>query len=271
MGKYDYTTAVLLVMCQHGYATPSTMTVWAYLQLLEGSHIKIEDFKLHTGLSKKAVNAALKVLIGISVVSRERESVTTPYAYRLHPLKAPKTLKVPQESAPFYYYTNILEFNDINILIPCNVININNLHSIGSKGVPQESTGKPRRVTVKSILADSDWKTITDLLSEYFPKHSIRPTDLVYRNRWNRLCILLYDDSFNLHTYAEWYRQEKFDRLGLQWGLFVSKSMCEEFIDAEDRFISKKKRISSKMHTTKKWEGKEADISWLEKLEDVDD
>jgi hypothetical protein len=265
--KYKYTSAVLFVMCQKGVTTPSTVALWNYFVLRDGTAIKLDEITLHTTLSKKPINNAIKLLEKIGVLIRERDSVTQPYIYTLKPLK-PKNTKVTEASTPPYYYNNILDTINLTSLLDNKYSKFTSLLS-SSTG---ESAKRKKGIRVKDILEDEDWPTVTKMLENYFTLRELKPTDLVYRNRWDRVCRMLYSEDFNLDLYAEWYKNAKYDRLGFAWGLFTSKSMREEFQRVEQDFVARKQRSERRINTTTKW-AKERKINkqWMEELEDVED
>jgi len=274
--KYLYTSAVLFVLCQKQIATSTTLALWNYLLLRDSSPTKLDEITLHTTLSKKAINRSIKILIALGVVERERDSVTTPYVYRIVPLK-PRKVKGTQESTPPYYsYNYILDNSSLtNILGKSLASKFNNIiNPSGSK----ESTKSIKRkgVRVKDILSDSDWSTVKKVMSKYYTERELIPTDLVYRNRWMRLCVMLYDEDFNFKLYAEWYKSLKYDRVGFAWGLYTSKSMREEFQNQEIAFVDRKDRKKRRLNTTSKWkETSKSSISntksFLKNLEDIDE
>lgn len=265
MDKYLYTTAVLFVLCQKQMATSTTVAVWNYLQLRDNSAVKLDEITLHTTLSKKAINKAVKLLEVLGVLSRVRDSVTHPYFYTLKPLQ-PKNTKGTEAQTPSYYYTNILDIPNLNTILDNQS---SKLASIITSSERESTQTKKRGVRVKDILEDEDWQSIHKILNDFFTARELMPTELVYRSRWNRLCLMYYDEDFDLRLYAEWYKNLKYKRLGFVWGLFASKTMREEFENKQGAYTNKMKKIKRSSKTTTKWEHSVVDTKWLEDLDDV--
>lgn len=261
MEKYMYTTAVLLVMCKQKLASPYVMVIWNYLLLRDGQHIKITQFREHTGLSTKVINASLKLLLTIGVVTRERESVTETYAYIVKPLYIKKSNIPLANSTPLLLYTSILDTSNISSLLG------NNTSKLVISSSRENST---KKVTYKGILEDKDWAILSRILRKYFTEDEIKPTDLLYRGRWNRVCVMLYE-GYDFDMFADWYKEYKYDRLQFSWGLFLSKTMREEFERVKDRYLARKQRTDKRLHTTKSWKDKKIDMSWVDDLEDIDE
>ena len=275
--NYKLTTSILFLLCQKRLTTVTTVAIWNYL-ILRGNDkaIKLDDFINHTGLSKKAVNSALQFLLSLNLIKRERDRATVPYVYSLYPLQVDISKKSnisnePQSSTTALLldiYINILD--TINISSILDIINNNNITSILVASSKQGGNDKVKKsVKVKTIIEDEDWPTINSKLVKYFTERELAPIDLVYHNRWNRLCLMFCDESFDLNLYAEWYKNNKYNRLGFSWGLFTSKTMREEFIQNKYKYMEKVKREKRRLNTTTKWD-KKIDTRWMEEIEDDD-
>lgn len=81
------------------------------------------------------------------------------------------------------------------------------------------------------IRGDEDWKKAEPILLKYFKPHQIHPRHLTYKKRFEKLCDLLSDSTFDFDLYCRWYREHKYPQRKFNYGLFLYPDMIAEFRD----------------------------------------
>ncbi len=84
------------------------------------------------------------------------------------------------------------------------------------------------------IRNDEDWKKAEPILLKYFKPHQIHPRHLIYKKRFEKLCDLLSDATFDFDAFCKWYRAEKYPLRKFNYGLFLYPDMIAEFRDVVD-------------------------------------
>ncbi len=89
------------------------------------------------------------------------------------------------------------------------------------------------------IKMDSDWRTVEPILLKYFKPHQIAPRKLTIKKRFESLCELLSDNTFDFDAYCKWYRVEKYPYRKFNYGLFLYPDMIAEFRDSleDDKYL----------------------------------
>jgi len=84
------------------------------------------------------------------------------------------------------------------------------------------------------IEMDADWKTAESILLKYFKPYQISPLKLTKKKRFEKLCELISDETFNFDAFCKWYRIEKYPQRKFNYGLFLYPDMIAEFRDLQD-------------------------------------
>jgi len=82
------------------------------------------------------------------------------------------------------------------------------------------------------VKMDTDWRTAEPILLKYFKPYQISPVKLSIKKRFEKLCELLTDETFDFDAYCKWYRVEKYPKYKFNYGLFLYPDMIAEFRDS---------------------------------------
>jgi len=84
------------------------------------------------------------------------------------------------------------------------------------------------------IKMDADWKTAEPVLLKYFKPYQISPLKLTKKKRFEKLCELISDETFDFDAFCKWYRIEKYPQRKFNYGLFLYPDMIAEFRDVKE-------------------------------------
>ena len=122
------------------------------------------------------------------------------------------------------------------------------LNTTTSKGETIEDVTKAEAggFSEAEIKMDADWRTVEPVLLKYFKPYQISPVKLTTKKRFEKLCELISDETFDFEAYCKWYRVEKYPQRKFNYGLFLYPDMIAEFRDSredDDTYLKTTTRI----------------------------
>ncbi len=103
----------------------------------------------------------------------------------------------------------------------------------------KKSQDKPKKKSTggfseKDIRADGEWQKAELILEKYFRPREINPKSLTAKKRFEKLCELISDETFDFEAYCKWYKEEKYPDKKFNYGLFLFPDMIEEFRESQE-------------------------------------
>jgi len=123
------------------------------------------------------------------------------------------------------------------------------------------------------IRNDEDWKKAEPVLLKYFKPHQINPRHLTRKKRFEALCELLSDSTFDFDAFCKWYRVEKYPLKKFNYGLFLCSDMIAEFRDVvEDDKDDIYLKTSSRLEDSESFKKSLAETNeFLKKIQEKED
>ncbi len=228
---------------------PHLMTLYGYYCVVDGKGITREEIKEATGLS-------------LDNIRRDNKALE---AMKLLIIKAGNNHKTIFDIQDIFESLNL---NTVSLLF-----SVYKDHTRNKEEGPDSVQVQAGDFSESDIRNDEDWKKAEPVLSKYFKSFQMHPRHLTRKKRFEKLCDLLSDSTFDFDAFCKWYRVEKYPWKKFNYGLFLCSDMVAEFRDvAEDEKDDIYLKTSSRLEDSESFKKGVAETNkFLEKIQKEED
>jgi len=189
---------------------PALSSHYLYYYLHDGEGLTQVQIVEDTGFSKYAISLGLRRLKALGFIDVK---------------KGAHGVNIVSLRKKYSTFT----FADLSLLLTTN-----NTITGGKGGETDVHESKSDEFSEADIKMDADWKTAEPILLKYFKPYQISPVKLTTKKRFEKLCELISDKTFDFEVYCKWYRKEKYPIRKFNYGLFLYPDMIAEFRDTQE-------------------------------------
>ena len=249
------TLNVLYDLVERKIITTLTVILYVYLKIHTGEILPYSDLAKTLNTHKETIRRHVEVLEHFDLV--ERKKVSRSYKIKADVIREKSCLS-PFLSYSYNTSTSPREHKEVAKLARAvtPILNYNNSRYSYASG---------RRAA--NFEDDEDWLEAKKVLTHHFPDAREISALRLGERRFMKLCGYMMD-GLPLEIYCEWYAEEKLDRLGFTWNMFLLNSMVAEFYDKREDFESARAHLttSSSQMKEKHAKGAKADKAWIRNM-----